>query len=51
MATYTAHVTPRDGIPRQHSLTARDLHAARAAVRALAAQRYGARFTFSVRPA
>lgn len=51
MHRYTAHVTPRDGIARRHSLTAPDLHAARAAVQKLACSRYGARFTYSVRPA
>jgi hypothetical protein len=51
MHSYTAHVTPRDGIARRHSLTAPDLHAARAAVQKLARSRYGARFTYSVRPA
>lgn len=51
MHHYTAHVTPRDGIVRPHRLTATSLRAARAAVRRLAAARYGAGFTYRVRPA
>jgi hypothetical protein len=51
MHRYTAHVTPRDGIARRHSLTAPDLHAARAAVQTFAAAQYGAGFTYCVRPA
>jgi len=51
MHSYTAHVTPRDGIARRHSLTAPDLQAARAAAQALAAARYGAGFTYCVRAA
>jgi hypothetical protein len=51
MHRYTAHVTPRDGIPRPHDLTAPDLQAARAAVQQLAEARYGAGFTYSVRAA
>jgi hypothetical protein len=51
MHRYTAHVTPRDGIARRHSLTATNLHAARAAVQTLATARYGAGFTYSVRVA
>lgn len=50
MHRYTAHVTPRDGIARQHDLTAPDLLAAHAAVQQLANRRYGAGFTYSVRP-
>jgi hypothetical protein len=50
MHHFTAHVTPRDGIVRQHELTAPDLQAARAAVQQLASRRYGAGFTYSVRP-
>jgi hypothetical protein len=48
---YIVHVTPRDGIARRHSLTAPDLHAARAAVQTFAAAHYGAGFIYSVRPA
>jgi hypothetical protein len=51
MHRYTAHVTPRDGIARRHSLTAPHLQAAHTQVRQLAAGRYGARFTYCVRPA
>lgn len=51
MHRYTAHVTPRDGIARRLSLTAPDLHAARAAVQRLATARHGTGFTYSVRPA
>jgi hypothetical protein len=51
MHRYTAHVTPRDGIARRHSLTAPDLQAARAAVQTFAAAHYGAGFTYCVRPA
>lgn len=51
MHRYTAHVTPRDGIVRRHSLTARSLIAARAAALALARARYGAGFAYCVRPA
>jgi len=49
MARYTAHVTPRDGIVRRHSLTAPSLPAARAAALQIARQQYGAGFTFCVR--
>jgi hypothetical protein len=51
MHSYTAHVTPRDGIARRHSLTAPDLQAAHTQVRQLATGHYGAGFTYCVRPA
>lgn len=50
MEHYTAHVTCRDGIVRRHALTAPSLQAARDAALQLARSRYGAGFTFCVRP-
>lgn len=49
MHHFTAHVTPRDGIARRHSLTAPSLQAARNAALQFARSRYGAGFTFSVK--
>jgi hypothetical protein len=51
MHTYTAHVTPRDGIPRRIALVSFDLDDARREARLLAAALFGRGFTFSVRVA
>jgi hypothetical protein len=51
MNAYTAHITPRDGIPRRIALIAFDRDDALAEALQIALHRFGSGFTFSVRAA
>lgn len=49
--TYTAHITPRDGITRRYALVSCDRGDALAEARNLALALFGAAFTYCVRGA
>lgn len=51
MQTYTAHITPRDGIARRFALIAFDRADAQAEAQQLGLALFGAGFTYCVRAA